>query len=226
MQAQKYVIQFSENPHKPPIKPVASINKRRSCVNNASNSPTPPCTPRRISDLDTTHFHRCESKSCLNQHHQQQQDQSERRVSNTSIGSYKSEKKMIINNRMDRERLFSASPSFDNHQTARITLKLLPEHRLAYKKYCNSGSHCLQRSNNNHDDEAQKRSCSWSANLDDETRRMTHSKSKESSLSQFTCIETISIKNSNPSFCLIFKALYIPSIIFIISIWSKKLWIF
>ena len=197
-----YVIQFAGDPAhtKPPAGSsygMISSKKRSSFTMSKSPSPCGNMGPlRRVSIDDSTHFHRCESRKCL---HKPQQF--ERRESNcSSAGSYKSEKKLLVNNaaetlkRRGERRLFSVSPSESQLGTTRITLKLLPEHRLAYKHYCNSAPHPHP-----HPHSQQYRSCSWSANSDEHmTPRLAHSTSKES-LSPFTCIETISIKNDCPS---------------------------
>ena len=160
MQRHKYVIQCMPiTPDKPPQVPLSC--KRPNC----SKSPSP------ASSTDSTHFHKCENMSCLQQ---LGKHNNAHRHSLDSSGSYKSEARLLIEAR-EQQHHTSMSPT-------RITLKLLPEHRLAYKNYCNAQGH--------------KRSCSWT------DAEATHSSSngKEKRGSPFTCIETISIKNTSPRF--------------------------
>ena len=127
----------------------------------------PPPTPRSQSPSSLTHFHMCENKSCLNQlNHQQHSCQK---------SSFKTEAKILVSNP-----IASLPPTH-------ITLKLLPEHRLAYKQYCNARR-----------DQGQKRSCSWSEDMDLISKTRVVNQEKKVTKSPFTCIEMISIKNTSP----------------------------
>jgi hypothetical protein len=164
-----YVIQFGENDRgggKPP------------------QAPSRLHTPSSKSPSPVTHFHKCENKSCLNHHHHHQSSQIQRQ------SSFKTEAKLLINTDSS-----SPTPCPSAQPPTRITLKLLPEHRLAYKQYC------LARH-----DQGQKRACSWSEDMNDAlisktrvfTTNETNTKAKTPQ-SPFTCIETISIKNTSSS---------------------------
>ena len=192
---QKHLIEFitksEENANNlPPQAPSSTANTSQYAIRNSRNhssnksskSPSPALKSSRSSPI-SIHFHKCENKSCLSSSNKEETESGycgmPHSPSQSSIGSFTSERRILINSNRNHE-----SPK---HPDVKFKIKLLPELEKAESEF----AYPVRR------ELAKHRSCSVTSSIPRSSscyeERLLGSSSQSS---PFTYIETVSIQNA------------------------------